>query len=177
MLFKMSVSALPVTFTRGLLCCAWLGLGALMGTSCRPPFAACTDDAREDDDTREQALANPPLSHVFGHGPLTLDGQVACPGDTDWLYAYADCCHPAGVRVRWEAARGALEVDLLDAEGVPLPVPGTSSGDGLGDAERRGGGEGARQLELRDWHWRRRGRTDAHGRVDQASDIVARVWR
>lgn len=135
MLSKISASALPVTFTRGLLCCAWLGLGALVGTSCRPPLAACADDAREDDDTREQALANPPLSHVFGHGPLKLDGQVACPGDTDWLYAYADCCYPAGVRVRWEAARGALEVDLLDVEGVPLSL------DAPGDLAQRTPGD------------------------------------
>ncbi|OJT21919.1 hypothetical protein BO221_24510 [Archangium sp. Cb G35] len=135
MISKMAASALPVTFTRGLLCCAWLGLGVLVGTSCRPPLAACTDDAREDDDTREQALATPPLSHIFGHGPLKLDGQVACPGDTDWLYAYADCCHPAGVSVRWEAARGALEVDLLDAEGVPLSL------DAPGDLAQRTPGE------------------------------------
>jgi hypothetical protein len=136
MLSRMSESALPVTFTRVLLCCAWLGLGALVGTSCRPPpLAACADDAREDDDTREQALATSPLSHVFGHGPLKLDGQVACPGDTDWLYAHGDCCHPAGVRVRWAAARGALEVDLLDVEGVPLSL------DAPGDLAQRTPGE------------------------------------
>ena len=68
---KTSALARPAAFTRGLLCCAGLGLGALVGTSCRPPLAACADDAREDDDTREQALALPPLSHIFNHGPLS----------------------------------------------------------------------------------------------------------
>lgn len=121
MLFTRTTPARPGAFSRGLLCCAGLALGAL-GVGCRPPVAACADDARENDDTREQALASPPLSHVFGHGPRTLEGQVACPGDADWLHAYGDCCHPAGVRVRWEAARGALAVDLLDVEGVPLPL-------------------------------------------------------
>lgn len=120
---------------RALWCCAGLGLGALVGTGCRPPLAACADDAREDDDTREQALASPPLSHVFNHGPLKLEGQVACPGDTDWLYAHSDCCNPAGVQVRWEGGRGALEVDLLDVEGVPLPL------DAPGDLVQRTPGE------------------------------------
>jgi hypothetical protein len=124
-----------MTFMRGLLCCAWLGLGALVGSGCRSPLAACVDDAREDDDTREQALASPPRSHIFNHGPLKLEGQVACPGDEDWVHAYADCCHPAGVRVRWEAAQGALEVDLLDVEGAPLPL------DAPGDLAQRTPGE------------------------------------
>lgn len=133
---KLSTSSLPAAaFTRGVVCCTWLGMAALGSTGCRPPLAACADDAREDDDTRERALASPPLSHVFGHGPLALEGQVACPEDTDWLHVYADCCHPAGVLVRWEAARGALEVDLLDVEGVPLPL------DAPGDLVQRTPGE------------------------------------
>jgi hypothetical protein len=83
---------------------------------------ACTDDAREDDDTREQGLAASPSSHVFNQGPLRLERQVACPGDEDWIHAHADCCNPAGARVRWDASLGPLEVELLDSEGNPLPL-------------------------------------------------------
>ncbi|MBM7116024.1 hypothetical protein [Archangium primigenium] len=121
--------------------CLGLGLGALMGPGCRhpPPVAsvqaARTDDPRGDDDPRKQALATPPRSHVFNHGPLTLEDQVARPGVANWLHAWGDCCHPAGVRVHWEAARGALEVDLLDVEGRPLPL------DAPGDIAQRAAGE------------------------------------
>ncbi|ATB40106.1 hypothetical protein CYFUS_005554 [Cystobacter fuscus] len=87
-----------------------------------PAGAACTDDAGEEDDTLEQALAAAPLSHVFNHGPLRLEGRVACPGDEDWIHAYSDCCNPSGARVRWDASRGPLEVELLDSEGNPLPL-------------------------------------------------------
>lgn len=83
---------------------------------------ACVDDAREDDDTLEQGLAAAPISHVFNHGPARLEGQVACPGDADWIHAYADCCNPSGARVRWDASRGPLEVELFDSEGNPIPL-------------------------------------------------------
>ena len=100
----------------------------LLVSSCAPTLAgppvppACADDAKEDDDTLEQGLASPPLYHVFNHGPLRLEGRVACPGDEDWIHAHADCCEQAGAIVRWDAARGPLEVELLDDKGAPIPL-------------------------------------------------------
>lgn len=82
----------------------------------------CIDDAGEDDDTLEQGRAATPVSHIFNHGPLKLDRRVACPGDEDWIHVYGDCCYPAGAVVRWDATRGALEAELLDSEGKPLPL-------------------------------------------------------
>ncbi|WP_225412425.1 hypothetical protein [Stigmatella hybrida] len=87
-----------------------------------PAAMACVDDAWEDDDTLEQGKATPPLSHIYNHGPLVLEGRVACPGDADWIQAWVDCCHPAGAVVRWDASRGPLEVELLDSSGQPIPL-------------------------------------------------------
>ncbi|QRO01264.1 hypothetical protein JRI60_20660 [Archangium violaceum] len=70
----------------------------------------------------EQGLAAPAVSHIFNHGPLKLEGRVACPGDADWIHAHGDCCYPSGAVVRWDAALGALEVELLDGKGSPLPL-------------------------------------------------------
>lgn len=95
----------------------------------------CTDDAWEDDDTLEQGLAAAPISHIFNHGPARQEGRVACPGDVDWLHAHADCCNPSGARVRWDASRGPLEVELLDAKGNPLPLGAP------GDIDQRQPGE------------------------------------
>ncbi|ATB28689.1 hypothetical protein [Melittangium boletus] len=53
---------------------------------------------------------------------MRFNGQVACPGDADWIHAHADCCNPSGARVRWDASRGPLEVELFDSEGDPLPL-------------------------------------------------------
>jgi hypothetical protein len=100
-----------------------------------PAGRACEDDAWEDDDTLAQAQATSPLSHIYNHGPRVLEGRVACPGDTDWIQAWVDCCHPGGAIVRWDASRGPLEVDLLDAQGQPIPLGGP------GDTVQRQPGE------------------------------------
>jgi hypothetical protein len=54
---KTSASALPAAFLRELMCCAGLGLGSLVGLGCRSPLAACSDDAREDDEPDEDQVA------------------------------------------------------------------------------------------------------------------------
>ncbi|WP_257455802.1 hypothetical protein [Archangium lipolyticum] len=119
-----------------LLCLALMGASSWGMGACRtagegsglprgsgsPDGPACTDDAWEDDDTLEQGLAVPAVSHVFNHGPLKLEGRVACPGDADWIHAHGDCCYPSGAVVRWDAALGPLEVELLDGKGNPLPL-------------------------------------------------------
>lgn len=79
-----------------------------------PDGSGCPDEAGESDSTLQQAVATPPRYHVYGHGPLKLEGKVACPGDEDWIHAYGDCCYEAGAVVRWDASAGPLEVVLFD---------------------------------------------------------------
>jgi len=120
---RFSCLALMLVSLGGVVACRAAGMGSEPQHRSEPPAGlACPDDAREDDDTLEQGLAAPPVSHVFNHGPLKLEGSVACPGDADWIHAHADCCNPSGAVVRWDASLGSLEVDLLDSGGVPLPL-------------------------------------------------------
>jgi hypothetical protein len=67
-----------------------------------------------------RALASPPISHVYNHGPAKLEARVVAAGDTAWIHAYVDCCHQAGAIVRWDASQGPLDVELFDPQGQPL---------------------------------------------------------
>jgi hypothetical protein len=87
-----------------------------------PASSECPAEGGEGDDTLQQAAATQPLSHVYGKGPLKLEGKVACPGDEDCIHAYADCCFEGGAVVRWDASAGSLDVELFDKEGRPLPL-------------------------------------------------------
>jgi hypothetical protein len=77
----------------------------------------CVDDWREDNDSI--ADAGKPL-YGIAPGPIVLADLVACPGDPDFIAAYSDCCDTTGVTVRWDAARGPLQVALIDKTGAPL---------------------------------------------------------
>ncbi|WNG49545.1 hypothetical protein F0U60_39565 [Archangium minus] len=114
--------ALMLVSVGGVGACRATGMGSEPRSENEPPAgSACTDDTREDDDTLEQGLAASPVHHIFNQGPLRLEG-VACPGDADWIHAHVDCCNPSGAVVRWDASLGALEVELLDNKGSPLPL-------------------------------------------------------
>lgn len=86
------------------------------GSASEPaPAEECADDPREEDDERLDTAAHEKM--IWSHAPTRLEGMVSCPGDDDWIHAYADCCDDAGVELRWNAAEGDLKVDLFDAEG------------------------------------------------------------
>lgn len=84
---------------------------------------ACADDGREENDGPTSGTAASAMQHIVG-GSIDLPGQVACPGDDDFLRGYADCCPGLGVTVRWDAAQGPLDVQLLTPAGAPIALIG-----------------------------------------------------
>jgi hypothetical protein len=82
---------------------------------------ACVDDSREENDTRTQAKQTPAASHLISADPLQLGLLMACAGDPDYIYAYADCCQQFGAKVTWDPAH-ALTVELLGQNGQPLAL-------------------------------------------------------
>ncbi|MFO0685977.1 MAG: hypothetical protein U0234_28210 [Sandaracinus sp.] len=87
----------------------------------RADTGACTDDAREEDDTLAAGLAQDPIYDLDGHTELTA--LTACPGDDDWFHGYADCCDNAlGADLTWSAAEGSLELEIVAPDGSAWPV-------------------------------------------------------
>lgn len=84
---------------------------------------ACHDDSREENDNPTSGTAASAAYHIFG-GSMTFSGQVACPGDDDYIRGYADCCPGFGVTVQWDPSDGDLVVDLLNAAGTPISLNG-----------------------------------------------------